>query len=83
MLDEIQREVATHLLANAMRRARIASGRRNGPVVNGGMLSGRGRSAEDEYLRGMIDLLRALHGLATADELLRAARALEHPEPVE
>lgn len=80
MLDDIQREVAVHLLANAIRKQRIAAARRGGAPGNPTTLGARRRRPEDEYLRGMVDLLRALHGRSLADELVRAAQTLEHPD---
>lgn len=82
MLDDIQREVAIHLLANALRKCRITSerhGNNAGPAAHGG----RRRNPEDEYLRGMVDLLTALHGRVLADQLQREARRFELNSPVE
>jgi hypothetical protein len=74
MIDDVQREVAVHLLANALRKRRIPSGGRGG-APNG--FGNRRRSPSDEYLRGMIDMLNALYGRALADELYREALTLE------
>jgi hypothetical protein len=74
MLDDIQREVAVHLLANAMRKQRISSDRR---TASGNAYGANRLNADAAYLRGMIDLLTTLHGRAFADELIGEARALE------
>ena len=80
MINDIQREVAVHLLANALRRLRVQDQRPahdNGDATEIlGRPRGR-RNPDEEYIRGMIDLLNALCGKAFTDELLRAARALE------
>jgi hypothetical protein len=80
MISDIQREVAVHLLANALRRLRAHETR---PARDNGDAAeilerphGR-RNPDEEYIRGMIDMLRALCGKAYTDDLLRAARALE------
>ena len=75
MIDDVQREVALHLLANAIRKQRIAAARHAGAAAS--PLVDRRRSPEDAYLRGMLDLLRALHGRPLADELHRDAATLE------
>jgi hypothetical protein len=79
MFDDVQREVAVHLLANALRRQRIRSGRRHGFPDAPAVLSAGGQNSNDEYLRGMIDLITALYGRALADELYREASTLENP----
>jgi hypothetical protein len=75
MLTDIQHEVAVHLLANALRKRR-----RRTPTL-GSIDATTNRSArahpDDEYLRGMLDLLTALYGRETTDELYRQALALE------
>jgi hypothetical protein len=58
-----------------MRRRRIA-GARQGDVP-GASAGSRRRSPDDEYLRGMLDLLRALHGRELTEQLFREALALE------
>ena len=68
MIGDVQREVALHLLANALRKRRA-------PAASSALPGARRRP--DDYLRGMLDLLTALYGRATADELEREARALE------
>jgi hypothetical protein len=77
MLDEIQREVAVHLLANAIRKRRIAAARHAAVSESPALLGNRRRTPEDEYLRGMLDLLTSLYGRGFADELYQAAQALE------
>lgn len=81
MLGDIQREVAVHLVANALRGRRIAAERRGESSEAAGAFGNRRRSPEDAYLRGMLDLLTALYGRAFADELYREARALENAKP--
>jgi len=80
VISDVQREVAVHLLANAMRRLRVREAERHAsPEENIGgarLLPARG-AAEEAYLRGMMDLLRAVYGPATADELYRSARTFE------
>ncbi|MCC6793087.1 MAG: hypothetical protein IT336_15470 [Thermomicrobiales bacterium] len=68
-MSDIQHEVAVHLLANALRKRRSGSQRI-------GERRGR-RNPDDDYLRGMIDLLNALYGRDRTDELYRQALALE------
>jgi hypothetical protein len=74
MIDDVQREVAVHLLANALRKRRNPSGGRSGAAAG---LGNRRRSPNDEYLRGLIDMLNGLYGRALADELYRQALTLE------
>jgi hypothetical protein len=81
MLDDIQREVATHLLANALRKRRIAEARHGQLAGDGSGLGNRRRSPEDAYLRAMLDLLTALYGRAFTDELHHDAQVLEQSNP--
>jgi hypothetical protein len=80
VISDIQREVAVHLLANAIRRLRVRESERQPPSEesDGGarLLPARG-ATEEAYLRGMVDMLRSLYGPATADEMYRSARAFE------
>lgn len=80
MISEIQREVAVHLLANALRNLRVNDSGQPGQGsddTDPPARARRRRRAEDEYMRGMLDMLNGLYGQAYANELLRAARALE------
>ena len=82
-MTDVQREVAVHLLANAFRRLRARESELPSRTDDGDESANRGqlmspRNAGDEmYLRGMLDMLRALYGPAAADELHRLARAFE------
>lgn len=80
MMTDVQREVAIHLLANAMRRLRAREAERppgTGEDNAGARLMPVRRADYEVYLRGMLDMLRALYGPATAEELHRLARAFE------
>lgn len=79
MISDVQREVAVHLLANAIRRIRVRESERylSPEVSDGTRLTPARGATEETYLRGMMDVLRALYGPATADELYRSARAFE------
>jgi hypothetical protein len=73
MISDVQREVAVHLLANALRKRRL-------PAAESDALAGFGshrRNQDGDYLRGMLDLLTVLYGRLVADELYREAQALE------
>jgi len=81
MMSDTQREVAVHLLANAMRRLQV---REHGPSTlqpeadsSTRLMASKQSHSDEAYLRGMVDLLRALYGPARADDLYRAARAFE------
>jgi hypothetical protein len=74
MIGDVQREVVVHLLANALRKRRLPPHREDGTAA---VPSNRRRSPDDEYLRGMIDMLNALYGRPLVDELYQEALALE------
>lgn len=79
MMTDIQREVAVHLLANALRRLRAREqqrGERSGDEGTTPIAQTRGK-IDEMYLRGMLDMLRGLYGPAMTDELHRLARAFE------
>ena len=81
MLSDAQREVAIHLLANAIRQAYLREGTRMPPEFGSRSIAGASvpsrRNSSEAYLRGMFDLLRGLYGATSAEELYRAAQTLE------
>lgn len=86
-ITDEQREIAVVLLANAVRKQR----RRSPPAAPGQddplplRAARAGESANERYVRGMLDMVAILFadGRATADACLRAARALEAGETAE
>lgn len=67
-LDDVQLEVAVHLIANAIRRTKIYV------ATHPSAAAARRR---DDYLRGQLDMLRALHGPAITTAIHNAAKHLE------
>jgi hypothetical protein len=81
MLSDTQREVAVHLLANAMRRLQLRehdpATLQSGADASKRMMASKHLQSDEAYLRGMVDMLRAIYGPTRADEIYRTARAFE------
>jgi hypothetical protein len=80
MLNDVQREVAVHVLANALRKVRSLESRERSSgragVLTPAFRGGR-HACDEHYARGMLDMLAALYGEETATDALQRARALE------
>ena len=85
MISAAQREVAVHLLANAIRQINVReqSAANHEPAVASrtGVGASARRNSDQAYLRGMYDVLRALYGASSAEDMYRAAQLLERPSP--
>jgi hypothetical protein len=80
MMSDTQREVAVHLLANALRKVRLNEHRAMNSAEPDGVAPARRGNREqcdERYVRGMLDMLSGLYGAAYANELYRTARSLE------